>query len=145
VRYRAQARGVEKPAEAIARRRDRASKGLVWRIHALSDRDGWAEAQKFYDEALAGVRAHGLDAAMVLPPAAPKPEKVGKLRGATDTGPAPISNNDRMQVAAGVAAGTMRAEHLVDRGQPRRPTAASSTAAPRQKDLGTPGGARATG
>ena len=59
--------GVETPAEAIALAREiAASKGLVFAGFMLYPTEaGWAEAQKFYDEALAGVRAYGLDAAMV--------------------------------------------------------------------------------
>src|SRR6204780_5502644 len=59
--------GVETPAEAIALARQIAdSKGLHFGGFMLYPTEiGWAEAQKFYDEALAGVRAHGLDATMV--------------------------------------------------------------------------------
>src|SRR3982750_2214017 len=55
--------GVETPAEAIALAREIAgSKGLQFAGFMLYPTEtGWAEAQKFYDEALAGVRAHGLE------------------------------------------------------------------------------------
>src|SRR5271156_3737476 len=67
--------GVETPAEAIALAREiAASKGLIFAGFMLYPTEtGWTEAQKFYDEALAGVRAHGLDAAMVSPGRSPNP------------------------------------------------------------------------
>src|SRR5260370_6192153 len=64
---------------------------------------GWVEAQNFYDEALAGVRAHGLQAAMVSTGGTPNLKNVGKLKGATEHRPGTYIYNDRMQVAAGVA------------------------------------------
>ena len=64
---------------------------------------GWVEAQKFYDEALAGVRAHGLDARLVSTGGTPNMKNVGKLKGATEHRPGTYIYNDRMQVAAGVA------------------------------------------
>jgi len=53
--------GVETPAEAIALAREiAASKGLIFAGFMLYPTEtGWTEAQTFYDEALAGVRAHG--------------------------------------------------------------------------------------
>src|SRR3954447_10528821 len=59
--------GGGRPAEAVALAREIAdSRGLVFAGFMLYPTEsGWSEAQKFYDEALAGVRAHGLDAAMV--------------------------------------------------------------------------------
>src|ERR1700755_1601966 len=58
--------GVETAAEAIALAREIAgSKGLQFAGFLVYPRDtGWGEAQKFYDEALAGIRDHGLDAAV---------------------------------------------------------------------------------
>src|ERR1700689_2198309 len=58
--------GVETPVEAIALARQIAdSKGLVFSGFMLYPTEtGWVEAQKFYDEALAGVRAYGLDESM---------------------------------------------------------------------------------
>ena len=64
---------------------------------------GWAEAQKFYDEALAGVRGLGLDAKMVSTGGSPNLKNLGKLKGATEHRPGTYIYNDRMQVAAGVA------------------------------------------
>jgi D-serine deaminase-like pyridoxal phosphate-dependent protein len=97
--------GVETPAEAIAlARRIAASKGLRFAGFMLYPTEtGWVEAQKFYDEALAGVREHGLDAAMVSTGGSPNLVNLGKLKGATEHRPGTYIYNDRMQVAAGVA------------------------------------------
>jgi D-serine deaminase-like pyridoxal phosphate-dependent protein len=97
--------GVETPSEAIALAREiAASDGLVFAGFMLYPTEsGWAEAQKFYDEALAGVRAHGLDAAMVSTGGSPNLKNLGKLKGATEHRPGTYIYNDRMQVGAGVA------------------------------------------
>ena len=97
--------GVETPAEAIVLAHEIAnSKGLRFAGFMLYPTEtGWAEAQKFYDEALAGVRAHGLDAAMVSTGGSPNLVNLGKLKGATEHRPGTYIYNDRMQVAAGVA------------------------------------------
>src|SRR5206468_7886838 len=97
--------GVETPAEAVALAREiAASKGLVFAGFMLYPTEsGWAEAQRFYDEALAGVRALGLDAAMVSTGGTPNLKNLGKLNGATEHRPGTYIYNDRMQVAAGVA------------------------------------------
>jgi len=97
--------GVETPAEAIALAREiAASKGLVFGGFMLYPTEtGWVEAQKFFDEALAGVRAYGLDARMVSTGGSPNMKNVGKLKGATEHRPGTYIYNDRMQVAAGVA------------------------------------------
>jgi D-serine deaminase-like pyridoxal phosphate-dependent protein len=97
--------GVETPAEAVALARQiAASKGLTFAGFMLYPTEsGWAEAQQFFDEALAGIRAHGLDAAMVSTGGTPNMKNVGKLKGATEHRPGTYIYNDRMQVAAGVA------------------------------------------
>src|SRR5215510_1481534 len=97
--------GVETPAEAVALAREIAGlKGLQFAGFMLYPTEtGWAEAQKFFDEALAGVRAHGLDAAMVSTGGSPNLKNLGKLKGATEHRPGTYIYNDRMQVAAGVA------------------------------------------
>ena len=97
--------GVETPAEAVALAREIAvSKGLVFAGFMLYPTEtGWAEAQRFYDEALAGVRAHGLDAKLVSTGGTPNLKNLGKLNGATEHRPGTYIYNDRMQVAAGVA------------------------------------------
>src|SRR3979409_2069787 len=73
--------GVETPAEAIdLARQIAASKGLVFGGFMLYPTEtGWAEAQRFYDEALAGVRAHGLEAAVVSTGGPPDLTNVGTL------------------------------------------------------------------
>ncbi len=97
--------GVETPAEAIQLAQQiAASKGLRFAGFMLYPTEsGWDDAQKFYDEALAGVRAHGLDATMVSTGGSPNLKNLGKLKGATEHRPGTYIYNDRMQVAAGVA------------------------------------------
>jgi D-serine deaminase-like pyridoxal phosphate-dependent protein len=106
--------GVETPTEAIALARQIAqSRGLVFKGFMLYPTEtGWADAQKFYDEALAGVRAHGLDAAMVSTGGSPNLKNLGKLKGATEHRPGTYIYNDRMQVAAGVASWDDCALHI---------------------------------
>jgi D-serine deaminase-like pyridoxal phosphate-dependent protein len=97
--------GVETPAEAIQLAQQiAASKGLAFAGFMMYPTEtGWEEAQKFYDEALAGVRAQGLDATMVSTGGSPNLKNLGKLKGATEHRPGTYIYNDRMQVAAGVA------------------------------------------
>ena len=97
--------GVETPAEAIALAREIAAlPGLKFTGFMLYPTEtGWTEAQKFFDEALAGVREHGLDAKLVSTGGTPNMKNVGKLKGATEHRPGTYIYNDRMQVAAGVA------------------------------------------
>jgi D-serine deaminase-like pyridoxal phosphate-dependent protein len=97
--------GVETPAEAIALARLIAShKGLSFAGFMLYPTEtGWPDAQKFFDEALKGVREHGLDATMVSTGGSPNLINLGKLKGATEHRPGTYIYNDRMQVAAGVA------------------------------------------
>ncbi len=97
--------GVETPAEAIALAREiAASKGLAFAGFMLYPTEtGWGDAQKFFDEALAGVRAHGLDAEIVSTGGTPNLVNIGKLRGGTEHRFGTYIYNDRMQVAAGVA------------------------------------------
>jgi D-serine deaminase-like pyridoxal phosphate-dependent protein len=97
--------GVETPAEAVALAREiAASEGLNFVGFMLYPTEsGWVDAQRFYDQALAGVRAHGLDAAMVSTGGTPNLKNLGKLKGATEHRFGTYIYNDRMQVAAGVA------------------------------------------
>jgi D-serine deaminase-like pyridoxal phosphate-dependent protein len=97
--------GVETPAEAIALAQQiAASKGLRFAGFMMYPTEtGWEDAQKFYDEALAGVRALGFDATMVSTGGSPNLKNLGKLKGATEHRPGTYIYNDRMQVAAGVA------------------------------------------
>ncbi|MTV13527.1 MULTISPECIES: alanine racemase [Bradyrhizobium] len=118
--------GVETPAEAIALAREIAtSKGLAFAGFMLYPTEtGWAEAQKFYDEALAGVRAHGLDATIVSTGGTPNLKNLGKLKGGTEHRFGTYIYNDRMQVAAGVATWDDCALHIystvVSRAGPER-------------------------
>ena len=97
--------GVETPGEAIALASQIASiKGLSFAGFMMYPTEtGWSEAQAFYDEALKGVRALGLDAAIVSTGGSPNLKNLGKLKGATEHRPGTYIYNDRMQVAAGVA------------------------------------------
>ena len=118
--------GVETPAEAIALAREiAASTGLSFAGFMLYPTEtGWADAQKFYDEALAGVRAHGLDAAIVSTGGTPNLVNLGKLKGGTEHRFGTYIYNDRMQVAAGVATWDDCALHIystvVSRAAPER-------------------------
>ncbi|MBR1162300.1 D-TA family PLP-dependent enzyme [Bradyrhizobium elkanii] len=118
--------GVETPAEAIALAREiAASKDLIFAGFMLYPTEtGWAEAQKFYDEALAGVRAHGLDATIVSTGGTPNLKNLGKLKGGTEHRFGTYIYNDRMQVAAGVATWDDCALHIystvVSRAGPER-------------------------
>src|ERR1041384_4369993 len=89
--------GVETPAEAIVLAREvAASKGLQFAGFMLYPTEtGWTEAQKFYDEALAGVRALGLDATMVSTGGSPNLKNVGKLKGPTAHRPRPPPSRAR--------------------------------------------------
>ena len=118
--------GVETPAEAIALAREiAASKGLQFAGFMLYPTEtGWTDAQKFYDEALAGVRAHGLDASIVSTGGTPNLKNLGKLKGGTEHRFGTYIYNDRMQVAAGVATWDDCALHIystvVSRAGPER-------------------------
>jgi D-serine deaminase-like pyridoxal phosphate-dependent protein len=97
--------GVETPAEAIALARSiAASPGLHFAGFMLYPTEaGWTEAQRFYDEALAGVREAGLEPSIVSTGGTPNLKNLGKLRGGTEHRFGTYIYNDRMQVAAGVA------------------------------------------
>ncbi|MGY4478592.1 D-TA family PLP-dependent enzyme [Bradyrhizobium sp. USDA 3364] len=118
--------GVETPAEAIALAREIAgSKDLSFAGFMLYPTEtGWADAQKFYDEALAGVRAHGLDATIVSTGGTPNLVNLGRLKGGTEHRFGTYIYNDRMQVAAGVATWDDCALHIystvVSRAGPER-------------------------
>ena len=118
--------GVETPTEAVALARQIAeSQGLTFAGFMLYPTEtGWTEAQRFYDEALAGIRQLGLDAAMVSTGGTPNLKHVGKLKGATEHRPGTYIYNDRMQVTAGVAGWDDCALHIystvVSRASPDR-------------------------
>ncbi len=97
--------GVTTPAEAvelakaIAARRELAFAGFMF----YPTESGWGEAQRFLDDATAGVGALGLEAAIVSTGGSPNLKNLGKLKGATEHRPGTYIYNDRMQIAAGVA------------------------------------------
>ena len=97
--------GVETAAEAVALAKLVAdTPGIAFKgFMFYPTEDGWAEAQRFHDEALAGVRSHGLEPTIVSTGGSPNMKNVGKLKGATEHRPGTYIYNDRMQVAAGVA------------------------------------------
>ena len=97
--------GVETPAEAIALARQvRDTAGLSFAGFLLYPTEtGWPAAQTFFDEALAGVRAEGLEPRIVSTGGSPNLPNIGQLRGATEHRFGTYIFNDRMQVAAGVA------------------------------------------
>ena len=106
MRHRAQARRRRNAGGGHrAGARDRGLEGTDIRAASCCTRPRPAGPRRrhFYDEALAGVRAHGLDAAMVSTGGTPNLKNVGKLKGATEHRPGTYIYNDRMQVAAGVA------------------------------------------
>jgi len=97
--------GVETPAEAIALARQMTTMPEVSFAGFMlyPTESGWPEAQRFLDEALAGVRALGLEPSIISTGGSPNLRNLGQLRGATEHRPGTYIYNDRMQVAAGVA------------------------------------------
>lgn len=98
--------GVETPAEAIELTRIiSTSPGLSFAGFMLYPTEtGWPQAQIFFDEALAGIRALGLDEPTIVSTGGtPNLKNLGQLRGATEHRPGTYIYNDRMQMAADVA------------------------------------------
>lgn len=97
--------GVETPAEAVALARDIASRpGLCFAGFLLYPPAGAVEtAQTFLDEALAGIRAHGLNARIISSGGTPGLGDIGKINGVTEHRAGTFIFNDRMMLAAGVA------------------------------------------
>lgn len=97
--------GVETPGEAVELARlVAASPGLAFRGFMMyPTEDGWPEAQKFLDTALAGIGLDGLEAEIVSTGGSPNLKNLGRLKGATEHRPGTYIYNDRMQIAAGVA------------------------------------------
>lgn len=97
--------GVETPGEAVELAKlVAASPGLSFKGFMMyPTEDGWPEAQKFLDTALAGIRLEGLEAEIVSTGGSPNLKNLGKLKGATEHRPGTYIYNDRMQIAAGVA------------------------------------------
>ena len=63
----------------------------------------WGETQTFYDTALAGVRALGLEARIVSTGGTPNLANIGGLRGATEHRAGTYIFNDRMMLSCGAA------------------------------------------
>ncbi len=118
--------GVETPAEAIALASQiRDTPGLSFAgLLMYPTETGWADAQRFHDEALAGIRQLGLEPKIISTGGSPNLKNVGKLKGATEHRPGTYIYNDRMQVAAGVASWDDCALHVystvVSRASPDR-------------------------
>lgn len=118
--------GVETPAEAVALATAIAeTPGLVFAGFLFYPTEtGWAEAQRFYDTALAGVRALGLTPRIVSTGGTPNLPHIAELKGATEHRAGTYVFNDRMQVKAGVATLTDCALHIyatvVSRAGPER-------------------------
>ncbi|MDR3464626.1 MAG: D-TA family PLP-dependent enzyme [Xanthobacteraceae bacterium] len=97
--------GVATPAEAVALAQAIAARqGLEFAGFLFyPTENGWPQAQRFFDDAAAGVRALGLTPRIVSTGGTPNLKNLGGLRGATEHRPGTYIYNDRMQVAAGVA------------------------------------------
>lgn len=118
--------GVETPAEAIELARELSAwPGLKFAGFLMYPTEtGWPEAQRFFDEALAGVRAVGLNPEIVSTGGTPNLKNIGKLKGGTEHRFGTYIYNDRMQVAAGSASWDDCALHIystvVSRAAPER-------------------------
>ena len=97
--------GVETAREAIALAAEiKANANLAFAGFLFYPTEqSWPETQKFYDDALHGVRALGLEPRLVSTGGSPNIVNVGKLKGAPEHRAGTYIFNDRMQVAAGVA------------------------------------------
>ncbi len=97
--------GVETPAEAVALARQIAASPHLRFAGLLMypPEDNWPGTQAFVDEALAGLRANGLDAAIISTGGTPNIRNVGQLKGATEHRPGTYIFNDRMMMACGQA------------------------------------------
>jgi len=97
--------GVTTPAEAVAlagaitARNRLAFAGFMF----YPTENGWGEAQRFLDEATAGIRTLGLSPQIISTGGTPNLKNLGRLDGATEHRPGTYVYNDRMQLAAGVA------------------------------------------
>ena len=97
--------GVETPGEAIELARQiKARPDLAFRGFLFYPTEkSWAETQKFFEAARAGIRALGLDPGIVSTGGTPNLANVGKLAGATEHRAGTYIFNDRMMVACGAA------------------------------------------
>ena len=97
--------GVETAAEAVALARDIAGRpGLRFAgLLLYPPETAMAETQRFLDEALAGLRAHGLEPSIISSGGTPNIANLGKIAGATEHRAGTYVFNDRMMLAAGAA------------------------------------------
>jgi D-serine deaminase-like pyridoxal phosphate-dependent protein len=97
--------GVETPREAIELAKIvQASKGLSFKGFVFYPTEtSWPETQRFFDEALDGVHALGLDPAIVSTGGTPNLANLGRLEGATEHRAGTYIFNDRMMVDCGAA------------------------------------------
>lgn len=97
--------GVETSGEAVALARLIAgTPGLRFAGFLLyAPEDAIAQTQVFLDEALAGIRAAGLEARIVSTGGTPNLANLGRIRGATEHRAGTYVFNDRMMMACGAA------------------------------------------
>jgi D-serine deaminase-like pyridoxal phosphate-dependent protein len=97
--------GVETPKEAVELARIvRDTDGLEFRGLLLYPTEGgWDTAQRFHDEAVAGLRSLGLEPGIISTGGTPNLPNVGKLKGATEHRAGTYIFNDRMMTACGLA------------------------------------------
>ena len=118
--------GVATPNEAIdLARRIAGHKGLRFAGFLLyAPEDAIPQTQVFLDEALAGIRSHGLDASIISTGGTPNLANLGRIKGATEHRAGTYIFNDRMMVACGAASLEDCALHVyatvVSRGGPER-------------------------
>jgi D-serine deaminase-like pyridoxal phosphate-dependent protein len=97
--------GVERPQEAIELARlvkghaDLDFAGLLF----YPTEQSWPQTQRFYGEALAGIREAGLEPRIVSTGGTPNLVNVGRLAGATEHRAGTYIFNDRMMLACGAA------------------------------------------
>ena len=97
--------GVETSAEAISLARIiRDTNGLEFRgLLFYPTEKAWDAAQKFHDEAVAGIRSLGLEPGIISTGGTPNLPNVGKLKGATEHRAGTYIFNDRMMIDCGLA------------------------------------------
>ncbi len=99
--------GIETAAEAVELAlRISCSPGLAFAGFLLYPQEtdaSWRATQRFLDDALAGVRAAGLDARIISTGGTPNLARIGGLRGATEHRAGTYIFNDRMMLACGAA------------------------------------------
>jgi D-serine deaminase-like pyridoxal phosphate-dependent protein len=107
--------GVETPAEAVAlARMISARNGLDFSGFLLYPPEtAIPQTQRFLDQALAGVRAAGLDPPIVSSGGTPNIANLGKIAGATEHRAGTYVFNDRMMMACGAASLDDCALHVV--------------------------------